>query len=34
MPLSALRKVKGSTGVTAGGQGEAQTDRSVCVRKQ
>lgn len=34
MPLSALRKVRGGTGVAGGGQGEAQTDRSVCVRKQ
>lgn len=37
MSLSVLRKVRGGTGVAAGGQGEkkkVQMDRAVCVRKQ
>lgn len=34
MSLSVLRKVRGGTGVAAGGQGEAQMDTAVCVRKQ
>lgn len=33
MSLSVLRKLRGGTVVAAGGQGEAQMGRAVCVRK-